>query len=451
MMIKKILKILLSIILVFILLIAVVLVFSVRPVDRTFYKETEYYKNTVTSLQEFKQNSPAQTAFPLFVGVGRAGLTPPIGVPLAGFGARKGAPSTGVHDSLFIRVIGLKSGPVSAYIIGYDALLLHPPIARMVEEKAQNELGINADQLYFTATHSHSGPGGWGNSFVEEQFSGPSNPDVYPFFIDSTVAALKRAQDDFQISKVKRLSQKAPGFIRNRLVGEKGLVDDELFTLAFSREGKIDATFTTYSAHATTLSGRNMLYSGDYPGYFERKLESFTKGTALFAAAGLGSHSYRSKGKDFEKSEYVGEGLADSVINGLEAGDYNSDVVLKTLRIPIEIPSHQVRMTNNVRLAPWLARKIFKANDAFVQILAIDNNILFGSPAEFSGELALQLKEFAVQQNINVSVTSFNGCYLGYVTPSKYYNMNSYETRLMSWFGPYTGDYLVDLMKMLIG
>lgn len=449
-MIKKIFKILLSIVLVIILFVVVVLVFSLRPVDRTFYKETDYYKKSIKNLELLQESYSAEAAAPLFVGVGRAGLTPPIGVPMAGYGARKGAPSTGVHDSLFIRVIGLKSGPVSAFIIGYDALLLHPPLARLVEEKAKKELAINSDQLYFTATHSHSGPGGWGSGFIEEQFSGPTTPEVNPFFIDSTVAALKRAHDDFQNGAVKPLSQKASAFIRNRLVGENGKVDDELFTLVFSREGKVYATFTTFSAHATTLSGRNLNYSGDYPGYFERKVERFTNGTAIFAAAGLGSHSYRSKGQNFEKSAYVGEGLADTLLNALSSGEFQSTVSIKSYRVPVELPAHQVRITNNIRLRPWLAAKIFKARNAYIHKLAIDNMVLFGSPGEFSGELAIKLKDYAAARNKRISVTSFNGCYLGYVTPSEYYDMNSYETRLMSWFGPYTGDYLVDLKKQML-
>jgi len=76
--------------------------------------------------------------------------------------------------------------------------------------------------------------------------------------------------------------------------------------------------------------------------------------------------------------------------------------------------------------------------------------VLIGSPGEFSGELALRVKTTASEEDKLVSITSFNGCYIGYVTPSEYASMDEYETKLMSWFGANTGDYLTDLMQQIL-
>ncbi len=50
----------------------------------------------------------------------------------------------------------------------------------------------------------------------------------------------------------------------------------------------------------------------------------------------------------------------------------------------------------------------------------------------------------------NLVVTSFNGGYIGYITPDKYYDLKRYETRDMNLFGPYNGAYLSEMMQLLL-
>ena len=449
-MLKKVLKISLTIIIFLVVLIIILLAASLRKVDRQPFKEANYYKETLKNLDKLEKILPPPVGKNLQVGTGKAGITPPVGVPLAGYGARKGAPSKGVHDSLFARAIAVQSGEKTVCLLGLDALIFNPPLARILEDSAKSKFGLDADQILFTATHTHSGPGGWGNGFVEEQFSGQPDSRVPAIFIDSTLVAIGRALKDRKPAQSISGSVDAPDYIRNRLVGDKGETDPAVVYLAFLRDNKIAALFATFSAHATVLSSHNMLFSGDYPGYFEREIESAISGPAIFAAAGLGSQTNRGKGEGFKKAEYIGVGLADSVLAHLQIKDAEPRVTLRYFRLPIKMHDLQVRITQNIRLAPWLAGRIFHINKAYMQVIALDHFVIIGSPGEFSGELALQVKEHARQKGDLVTVTSFNGCYLGYVTPSQYYHLSTYETKLMSWFGPYTGDYFVDIMDRIV-
>ncbi len=449
-MLKKLFKIILTIIISFILLILIFLAASLRKVDRQPFRGANYYKETVKTVAELEKSLSPAIESDIRVGSGKASITPFIGAPLAGFGARKGAPSQGVHDSLFARVIAIQSGKKIACLLGFDALIFNPPIARILEDSAKARFGLDANQLLFTATHTHSGPGGWGNGFVEEQFSGSPNSRVPAMLIDSTLAAIGRALNSRQPVEYISGSIKAPEYIRNRLVGKKGKIDPEIVYLAFLHDTKIIALFATYSAHPTVLSSHNMLFSGDYPGYFERKIESAINGPAIFAAAGLGSQTNRGKGEGFKKAEYIGVGLADSVLAHIQIKNAKPRAALRYFRLPIKMHDLQVRITQNIRFAPWLARRLFHINKAYIQVFALDHFIIIGSPGEFSGELSLQVKEYARKKGDCVTITSFNGCYLGYVTPSQYYHLSTYETKLMSWFGPYTGDYFVDIMDRLI-
>ena len=59
-------------------------------------------------------------------------------------------------------------------------------------------------------------------------------------------------------------------------------------------------------------------------------------------------------------------------------------------------------------------------------------------------------KTICTQKGVNLMITSFNGGYVGYITPDKYYGMDSYETRTMNWFGPQNAAYFEELMQGLI-
>ena len=433
----------------FILLILVLIISCFRTVNNQPYQETKYYKNTVNNLEKILSELPESNKQDLMVGAGKAGFTPPIGTPLAGYGNRKGAPSTGVNDSLFVRVIALQSENRIACLIGYDALHCPPRIARIIEDSLKSRFELNADQLLFTATHTHAGPGGWGNGWVEKQFAGSPDAKIPQMYVDSTLVAVKRALTTKQAAQYQFGTIKAPHFVRNRLVGEKGDKDDELVYVAFSNENQNIAVFVTFSAHATVLSGRNMLFSGDYPGYLERRLEEKLGGNALFAVAGVGSHSPTGPGKGYKKAQNIGYALADSVLKQLKK-QQKQFCDLLCFRLPVEQNELNIRITDNLRLAPWLARKFFNVEDSYIQVVKLDDFMIFGSPAEFSGELALEVKKTAQAKELVTTVTSFNGCYLGYVTPSKYDSLGGYETRLMSFLGPYTGDYLTEMMTKIV-
>lgn len=425
-------------------------IITIRPVDRQPYREAKYFKTTLDRLTEYEKKQAPSSKSKLFVGAGKAGITPHVGIPLAGFGARKGAPSIGVHDSLFVRVIALKSGEKMVCLIGFDALLLHPPIARAFEDSAGKRFHLLPEQILYTATHTHSGPGGWGQGFVEEQFAGPPDEHIAGFLIDSSLVATDRALKNMQAASYSTGVISAPDYVRNRLVGDKGKTDPELVYLALQGKDKPIAILATYSAHATVLSDRNMFMSGDYPGYLERRLEQQTGATAILAAAGLGSQSNRGTGNGFDKARNIGEALADSILAHLKPDVFQPQAALSYLRFPIDMHNLQIRISDGLRLAPWLAKKVLRTYDSYMQTVAVDSFLIIGSPGEFSGELALVVKEHAKEKGLTATVTSFNGCYLGYVTPSEYYHLSTYETRLMSFFGPYTGDYFVEIMNRLV-
>src|SRR2546421_824879 len=96
----------------------------------------------------------------LEVGVASCDITPDVKahkVPLAGYGARKGQPSTGVHDKLHAKVLCLRqSGKVMA-LVTCDLRSVTPQLKQQTLEKA-DRLHLTADTLFLCASHTHDGP-----------------------------------------------------------------------------------------------------------------------------------------------------------------------------------------------------------------------------------------------------------------------------------------------------
>ena len=86
---------------------------------------------------------------------------------------------------------------------------------------------------------------------------------------------------------------------------------------------------------------------------------------------------------------------------------------------------------------------------ALLQAFRIGNTIWISTPCDFSCELALPIKDRLKTLGAQGVITSFNGNYLGYVIPGRYYHMDTYESRTMSFFGPTVPDYFEDLIRRM--
>jgi hypothetical protein len=190
-----------------------------------------------------------------------------------------------------------------------------------------------------------------------------------------------------------------------------------------------------------------MEFSGDYPGYWQRALEQ-EGGFAMFLAGGIGSHSPNPGAGAFEGAERMGNRLAQLVKERLPLVTLTNVVSFGIRGLDVALPPLHARLTDGVRLRPWLARQLLPVSDrTFVQGFRLNNAVWISTPCDFSGELALGIKDFAEARGFQCVVTSFNGDYIGYVIPARYYHLGGYEPRLMSFYGPNTADYLDDLLR----
>lgn len=255
---------------------------------------------------------------------------------------------------------------------------------------------------------------------------------------------------DLQPARFASSSFAAPNFVRNRLVGRLGQVNNEFSFILIEQHNGKKSILGAYAAHATTISSSNMLFSAGYPGYWQKKLENEIAHMAIFFAGTVGSHGPVGKGKSFEKARFIGESLADSVIKHIPDLSYQDSVPLRYISCKVRLPEFHVRLSLERHLCTALSQQLLPLpDDVWIQAVKLADLVWITSPCDFSGEYALEIKNSLRRRGFKSVISSFNGGYVGYVIPRKYYYLDKYESFTMGWFGPNLGDYFVDIIYRL--
>ena len=431
-------------------------------VDYHPYLRETYFKDTTARLRT-QQTTNHIVRGELSAGFGRARLTPTVNsavddpvhgqfrsLPLAGYGNRNGKSATGIHDDLFVKAVAIRVGDRIGVMIGADALIIPPEVTDAAMARIVPELKLSREQIYLSATHTHCSLGGWGEGWVGEAFAGGFQAGSRIWFADCIVTAVREALNDLKIATLGHGQFTATQYVRNRVVGELGTIDPEFSFLVLQQQGGKTGIVGSFSAHATVLSGRMMEFSADYPGAWQRAVESATGGTAVFLAGGVGSHAPLPGESGIEGVEKMGQSLARMLLEKLPKTSLTNSITFGMLGLEVTLPQPNVRVTDALRLRPWLARTLVPLKThTYLQAFRIDDEIWISTPCDFSGELAQGIKQFIRPRGANAVITSFNGDYIGYVICPKYYHLDGYEPRLMSFFGPYVPEYLDGLIRSI--
>src|SRR3954470_5638521 len=132
--------------------------------------------------------APAAPEVRFWAGVAAVDITPSRNVPLGGYGGRKGAPMTGVHDAIHAKALWLETPDAKVCLVTTDLIgSLLSLRDRIKPEDAS---------LVLTASHTHSGPGGLVQGFWELAM-GKYDPELY----EELAGKLKQAVDQARAAK----------------------------------------------------------------------------------------------------------------------------------------------------------------------------------------------------------------------------------------------------------
>ena len=147
------------------------LIVIITPVDKTPLNESRYYQLAQQKLDSLNSSYTLQNSKYFKAGWAKTNITPHYPLPLAGYGARKGAIVSTVRDSVWARGFVFDNGFNKSAIITLDALIIPPAVTETLRILLP-EIGYSLDKIFLSATHTHCSVGGWANGWIGTQFAG---------------------------------------------------------------------------------------------------------------------------------------------------------------------------------------------------------------------------------------------------------------------------------------
>ncbi len=218
----------------------------------------------------------------------RAGLsaleiTPPPGLPMAGFAARSGA-AEGVHDPLYVRALvvsGDEPDDAETALIVADLLRLTPGDAMAIRERVARQTGIASGAVMLATTHTHGGP--------ETDDRRPGTAAVRDY-VEHVSDIVVRAVTDAAGNRV--AARMTLNFGREETVGKNrrrpgGVTDPAVSTIRIeATSGDVIGIVCGYACHPVTLGPDNRQITADYPGAVVRALEGVYPGAVAMFLTG---------------------------------------------------------------------------------------------------------------------------------------------------------------------
>ena len=431
------------------LLTVVALLACLAPVDNTPYQQMPFYTQTKQRLTELAK--PPEAKAQLRAGWAKVSLVPPFTTPTGGYGVRRSKHWTTILDSILVRAIVLDNGATKVAIVSADLLII-PPTVSAILKKRLAEVGFSWNNVYFGAVHSHNSLGGWAPGMIGELFAGDYDERVENFVAEKIIEAIRAAAKNCAAVRVGYTQADASSQVYNRVFDNKKDTDGLIRAIKLQKNTGESALICSFAAHATVLGAEQWKYlSRDYPGVLVDKLENKSVDFALFLAGAVGGMGPDVVGKgDSARLQNQGRALAQKIGETLPNLQMNTNNTLKILTLPLTLREPHARVWKNWRVRPWLFYAVYGDYPSDLKVLRIGNTVLAGTPCDFSGFLVPDFQDIAANKKINLMITGFNGGYVGYITPDRYYGLDNYETQTMNWFGPQNAAYFEELMKGLV-
>lgn len=435
---------------IFFLLLSLVIISVIAPIDDTPLNEIEIIQETLSHVKQATlETTPGDSV--LIIGWASTNITPEMPINMAGYGPR--GPYDSVLDSLFSRCIVIDNGSNEMVIISLDLIMFPRHIKSKVQEKLK-EHGFSENEIYLSATHTHSGFGNWERSVAGELMFGSFHEENADFLLQQIVKGVLKAKADKSPAKIGFTKIDANELVMNRLA-ENGTKDPFLRVVHFKKEDGRKGLIVSYAGHAVNMDSDVWELSRDYPGILVDELEHHpTLDFAMFCAGMVGSHNIKIDiKKGHERIIKTGRLLSDKILSNPDSIIYNSNTSLGGIDIDIHLPPSQLRITKSIRLRDWVFSSLFGPLNANIKALSIGDILLIGMPCDYSGELSInnQLDEFAEKHGKQLFITSFNGNYIGYITEDDhYYTCDHDEVKSLNWVGPYKGAFFTELIKEVI-
>jgi hypothetical protein len=273
----------------------------------------------------------ANAAAGLRAGAGKADLTPRTGYYLGGW-TRADRVAQGQHTRLYSRAIVLQRGGKKVALVSIDLFMVPGGMLKQIGDRLTSR-GFSEQNILISASHTHSGPGGYANfptlntaapslqtvtdplSFVRFLQPSAADPQLYRFVLEQIEKSIVRADDDRAPAAAGWGSDRIVGLTRNRSVeahlnnhgivkargdgsaaedpeGPVHTIDPEVDVLRVDklvRRGRKTTSvpigaFSTFANHGTVTKSSFQFYNADHHGSALRVFEQGVRKAAKVPA-----------------------------------------------------------------------------------------------------------------------------------------------------------------------
>lgn len=407
--------------------------------------------------------SPALWAQTWKVGLASVKITPGEPVLMAGYAGRD-QPFQGIDGDLFAKALALEDAEgKKALIITADLLGFPADLAERICSRIQNTHGLAREEILLNASHTHSGPLVAGSLLQSVPTEMRQRLDAYIQTLeDKAVQVAGEALNRLEPSNLD-WGVGIVDFVMNRReftpqgvklgVNPRGFADRSVPVMRIrGADGKLRGIVFGAASHCTTLTGGNLLISGDYAGWAQAYLELELHGIqAMFLTGCAGDANPYPRGT-VELVHKHGRALSNEVLRVLKGnlkgikGPLNTQ--FRTVKLPLtavsraQIEQNQDHPASYRRFFYQGALKKLRAGGTLLKTYPApfalwrfgDNLTLVAFSGETLGGYALHTERLLGP--LNLWVAGYSNDLYGYLPTVQALQEGGYETRgLYSDFG----------------
>jgi hypothetical protein len=271
-------------------------------------------------------------------GSARIDITPEAPISMGGYGQRAGKLSRSVHDRLFAKALCLANETTRFLVITADLICIPNGLVREVIDGISTAVGVDAERICITASHTHSGP-----ETMEFLIQTEEVEKYLGILRGALTSVAVSAVEDAEPCRIKVGTGTVDFLVNRRATGDQNRVDDRTFALLAeaASSGRTKAVLFGCGCHAVTLGHDNYRISADYPGFAQGIIEKETGAeNALFFNMAEGNVIPDTRevwdsldtrgyvGGTFREARDIGRRLAGAVIQSLQQQPFLREMFL---------------------------------------------------------------------------------------------------------------------------
>ena len=427
---------------------------------------------------------PGPAVGPYEAGAAAVDVTPPVGVPLAGYGggARRERfpdlnpfdyhtflkPSTGVHDPIMAKALVLGNGHDRFCLVTIDAVATDADVVKdSVAKAAAQGFSVPLEKVLMCASHSHSGPGALSRrTFWQLTAADLRVQRVVDGFTDGIARAMVEAERALGPAHVGLASTQLTNATSNRRASDSpdldpDDIDPELVAVRIDRpDGTAVATVWNFAIHGTHFGTDDHLFSADIMGSASIKAEAMGAGVAMFVNGAEGD--IRPTGG----YDATGQLIADAIMAARAAAVTEPQGVVKSVHEVVDLGQPHIDwsptrngLSSAIANAGWVQALSALGVGLHLRVnlpsgwverefrfqgVRIGRGVFASLPGEPIHTLGLELKRDgrAMGYDLVIPAALANG-HGAYFTTATEFQYGGYEG-LASFFGPNNGQLLLD-------